>query len=82
MISEFFLNIVFSIVSGMLNLLPDVTWSVESSFFDYLVSFIRMVGYLLPWGTVTAIVSLVVALTVFRIIIAIIKTVWDLLPLV
>lgn len=82
MISEFFLNIIFSFVSGMLNLLPEFTWSVESSAFEYLISFIRMIGYLLPWGTVSAIVSLVVALFVFRIIIAIIKTVWDLLPLV
>lgn len=82
MISEFFLNIIFNIVSGLLSLLPDITWSVETSAFEYFVSIIQCVGYLLPWGTVSTIVSLIVALSIFRIIIAIIKSVWDLLPLV
>lgn len=82
MISEFFINLVFDIVEGLLTILPDISWSVESSFFDYLISFIKMVGYLLPWGTVTMICSLVVALSIFRIVVSIIKTIWDLLPLV
>lgn len=82
MISEFFLNIVFNLVNGMLLLLPDISWSVESSAFEFLLSFLRCVAYLLPWNTVLTILGLIVALSVFRIIIAIIKAVWDLLPLV
>lgn len=82
MISEFFINIIFGLVEGMFTLLPDVTWSVKTTFFDYLISFIRMAGYLLPWGTVTTICGLIVALSIFRIIISIVKTIWDLLPLV
>lgn len=82
MISEFILDVVFSIVSRILVLLPDVSWSVDSTFFDYLVSFIRCAGYLLPWQTVTAILGLVLDLAIFRIIIAILKTIWDVLPLV
>ena len=82
MISEFFLNIVFGLVFGMLELLPDISWSVETSAFQFLLSFLRCAAYMLPWGTVLAIFGLIVALSVFRIIIAIIKAVWDLLPLV
>ena len=82
MISEFFLNIIFSIVSGMLNMLPDFTWSVESSAFEYLISFIRMVGYLLPWGTISAIIVLVISIHAIRFVIALVKVIWELLPLV
>lgn len=82
MISEFFLNIIFGIVSGMFSMLPDITWSVDSSAFEYVLGIFQVVGYLFPWGTVTAIVSLIIALSIFRVVIAIIKSVWDLLPLV
>lgn len=80
MISEFMLDIVFNIVSGMFSMLPEVSWSVDSSAFEFLLSFIRCIAYLLPWGTVTSIVGVILALSIFRIVIAIIKAVWDLLP--
>ena len=82
MIGEGLLNIIFAIVSDIFSLLPDISWSVDTPFFDCLISFIRMVGYLLPWETVTAICGLIVALTLFRIVVAFIKTIWDLLPMV
>mgnify|MGYP004560641209 FL=1 len=80
MISEFFLNIIFKFLSGMLNLLPDVSWSVDTTAFSYFLDIVRIVGYLVPAQTVYAIITLIVAFTVFRIIISLIKTIWDLLP--
>ena len=82
MISEFFLNIVFGIVSGFFALLPDVTWSVDSSAFSYFMSILKVAGYVFPWGTVVAIASLIVGLSIFRVVIAFIKSIWDLLPFV
>lgn len=82
MITEFFLNIVFSIVSGFFSLLPDFSWSVESSAFSYMMSIFQVAGYMFPWGTVVAIVGLIVGLSIFRIVIAFIKSIWDLLPFV
>ncbi len=82
MVSEFFLNIIFGIVNGMMSLLPDITWTVDSTAFDIVLGVFKVVGYLLPWGTVVAIIGLVLAFTIFRIVISIIKSVWDLLPLV
>ena len=82
MISEVLLTVVFGVASDLFSLLPDFSWSVDSSFFEYLISFIQMISYLLPWGTVTLICSLVIALSLFRLVVSIIKTIWDLLPLV
>lgn len=80
MISEFFLNIIFNIVSGFLNLLPDFSWSVETTAFQYFMSILQIAGYMFPWGTVVAICSLIVSLAIFRVVIAFIRTIWDLLP--
>ena len=76
------INIVFTIVSGFLSLLPDVSWSVETTAFEYFLSILKIAGYMFPWGTVVAICSMIVALSIFRVVIAFIKSIWDLLPLV
>ena len=81
MISEFLLDIVFGIVSGLLKMLPDITWNVETSAFAYIIDIIRVVAYMLPWGTVTTIVGLIIAFTIFKFWISVIRTIWDLLPI-
>lgn len=80
MISEFFLNIIFNIVSGFFGMLPEFSWSVETSAFQYFLSILQVAGYMFPWGTVVAICSLIVGLSIFRVVIAFIKAIWDLLP--
>lgn len=80
MISEFFLNIVFGFVSGIFEVLPDFVWSVDTSAFMYFQDIIKLAGYLFPWGTVIAIIVLIFDITLFRIVISFIKTIWQLLP--
>lgn len=80
MIAEFLLNIIFNIVTGLFSLLPDFSWTVETSAFQYLFSFIQTVGYLLPWNTVGAIITLVIGIISIRCVIAIIIAIWELLP--
>ena len=82
MIGEFLLNIIFTIVSGFLSLLPPIDFSVESTAFDYFLGIVRVASYMLPMGTVSTILGLIVSLTIVRIVIAFIKTIWDLLPVV
>ena len=81
MISEFFLNIIFTLVGWMLEPIPAITipaMDPTSTFFG----FVRCVLYLLPLNTIATIVGILVAISLFRIFIAIVKTIWDLLPLV
>lgn len=80
MISEFFLNIIFGIVSGFFNLMPDITWSVETTAFQYFMDILRFAGYMFPWGTVVAISSIIIAICLFRIVVSFIKTIWAMLP--
>lgn len=82
MITEFLLNIIFQFVSGILEPLPDMSWSVDTSGWEIFFDVVEVVAYMLPWDTVAAIVSLIITITIFRIIVSIIKTIWDILPLV
>ncbi len=82
MISEFFLNIIFKLVTGFLNLLPDINFTVESSAFEYFLGIVQVAAYMLPMGTVMMIIDLIIIFTLLRIVIAVIKSIWDLLPLV
>lgn len=82
MITEFFLNIIFNLVSGCLVLVPEIDFNIDSGVFQLFLDFVDLGCYLLPMRTVASILELVIALAVFRVIIATVRTVWDLLPLV
>lgn len=82
MISEFLLNIVFNIVEGVFSILPNFQWSVENSFFSTALDMVRLACYVLPMETISAIIILINFLLLFRIIVSILRTIWDILPLV
>ena len=80
MISEFFLNIIFNLVNWILEPLPAITipsLGPTSTFFD----FVRCGLYMLPLNTIVSIVGILVLISMFRIFMAIVKTIWNLLPL-
>jgi len=54
----------------------DVSGVIDSSFY----SFIRAAAYFLPMGTISAILSIIFALFVFRILIAVVKAIRNFLP--
>ena len=54
----------------------DANAVISSSFYTY----IRAGLYFLPIGTVTTIFSIQIALWTFRIIVAVVRAIWDLLP--
>ncbi len=82
MISETFLNIVFGIVEGLLGLLPNISWDVSTAGITAFVSILRMAFYLLPMDTISRIIGLIISIIAFKIIISLLKTIWDILPLV
>lgn len=82
MVTELFLNIIFQLVEWILSPIPNLSlnlnWGATSSFWGV----VRCVLYMLPLGTIAAIVSLLILISTFRIFVSIVKTIWDLLPLV
>lgn len=81
MILESVLGFLFNILVGLLEILPDISWSVDSSAFTSFLSFISVVLYLLPIDTLFVMFSIVMCIMSFKIGVALIKTIWDILPL-
>lgn len=80
MITEGIMNAFFSFLSGLFMLLPDISWDVDNAVFSTFLEIIRLAGYFLPMGTIVTILGLIISLTMFRITISLIKTIWGLLP--
>lgn len=82
MIVESILGIVFSLVEQIMSFLPNITWDVDTGAFSYFLDVVQVVCYLFPMNTVGRIFGIIVSLMGFRIIVTLIKTLWDILPIV
>lgn len=80
MITEKILDFFFSIVTGVLSWLPDVSWNFSIDDTSSFLSYINMVCYLLPIRTIIAIAVLIFEIAMFRAFIALIHLVTDLIP--
>lgn len=73
---------ILAIVSGFFSILPDIAWNVNSGNFQSFLNIVGSICYLLPLGTINAIIALNVGFIIFKSIISLIKTIWDVLPIV
>lgn len=56
-------------------------FNIDISFVDVITDFLGFIFYVIPISGLTPIISIIVTIVAFRIIIAIVKTIWDLLPI-
>ena len=82
MITELLIDILFGVTSGLFSILPDVSWDVNTSAFEYLRSAIEMICYLLPLGTIKAIIAAIISIAIFRAFVALFWVIRDLLPFI
>ena len=82
MITSALINGLLSIVGGFFSILPDISWNVGSGNFQTFLDIVGSIAYLLPLGTINSILTLTVGFFIFRAIVSLIKTIWELLPIV
>ena len=80
MIISGIIYVVFSIVRGLLTLVPDYSWNADSVTLTNFYEAIRLVFYFFPVDVVISIVTIIVAVNTVRIFISLIKTIWQLIP--
>lgn len=81
MIINAFLLILQGIVNVLLLPLTPLNWGINTALNISVISdFINIVAFVLPWSNILPIITFIVAMFAFRAIIALIKTIWDLLP--
>lgn len=82
MITDKLLDIVFNFLMTVLDTLPVMDVEID---FSVLNTFLDVIGiglYFFPWQKVAPILGLIVLLQVWRIVISIIRVIWEVLPLV
>lgn len=81
MIGEYLLNIVFNIVESVLSILPTFDWNIKASFLQSALDMVHLAGYMLPMDTIVAIIAIIEILVLWKIAVALLRTIWDILPL-
>ena len=74
------LYVLFSLVKGILTLIPDYAWNVDSVALTNFYEAIRMVFYIVPQDVVISIIGITIVLTNIKIGVSVIKTIWQILP--
>lgn len=82
MVLEFILNAVFGLIQMLFAALPDISWDIGTGACGTFLDLIRVVTYIFPLDTFLTVFAIVVVLNNFKIIIAVIKSIWSLLPFV
>lgn len=82
MITTPIINAIWSIVSPLLERIPAIEINYEGLANSTVYQFLQAGMYFLPVGTVTTILTIVIALWVLRIVIAVLHSLWAALPIV
>lgn len=76
-----FIGVIIVFVVGILGT-AIFSWTLDTSpYLQGLTNFLHVIYYVLPMGKLSPIIICFVGLMAFRIVISIIKTLWDLLPI-
>lgn len=82
MIIDLFLLVIQGALSVLLLPLTVINVTVDFiSGIPVFVSFLQVVAYILPWSNILPLIILNLSLVILRIGISLVKTIWDLLPI-
>lgn len=83
MITETIIDIVFSLFNRILAMIPNYDLSIKSEFIETALGMVQLACYMLPMTTaVIPMISIIAILILWRIVISLFKTIWEVLPLV
>ena len=73
--------VIILIVFALLAALPAITINADAVISSSAFSYIRAAMYFIPAGTCASILAIIMGLQVWRIIVSLVKTIWELLPI-
>ena len=82
MIFDWIINFVFGVVNLLLAPITTIGWAFSLAVASPLSSILAVIYYVLPISQLSPIIMCIVAIFVFRAVISLIKTIWQLLPVV
>ena len=75
------LNFILPYLSSLLDLIPTIDINIYGGYLDKFVEYLSLVTYLLPLDKLMPILTIIILLTVFRLIIAIARVFIDIIPI-
>lgn len=81
MISDIFITLIYDLFMFFLGGYEPLHFNIDTTVFRTFSDFLAFIFYILPINGLLPIVTIVVGITMFRVIISVIKTIWDLLPI-
>ena len=82
MIVESLLSVVFGLINFILLPLQIVDFALDLVTLEPVIQFINMALYLIPFRELMPIFIFFMSMMTFRVVVSLIKTIWDLLPIV
>lgn len=82
MVTTGILNVIWNIVSPILARVPEISLNYDGIANTTVYQFLKAGLYFLPMQTVTTILSITVALWVLRVIVSLLHSLWQSLPIV
>lgn len=76
------INFILTIVNNVLDVIPVIDIVVNMEYFDGFLGFINFCTYLFPCYALWPLLYIVIGLTMFRMLIALLKTIWGIFPIV
>lgn len=81
MILDYIIDLFFNMVKGLLDKLPLMDVEVDLSVLNTFLDIVGTCLYFFPWQKVAPLLAIIILLQVWRILISIIRVIWELLPL-
>lgn len=81
MITDAVINIIYDIFMFLLGGYQPLAFNMDTTVFRTFSDFLAFIFYILPVQGLLPIVTIFVSIMMFRIVISVIKTIWDLLPI-
>lgn len=82
MITQALFSIIFGVLTFVMDMIPFFNFSIDMAAMETFADVIKTVSYLLPLRTMLVIFTLIIAINAFKVVVAILKTIWQILPFV
>lgn len=81
MITDFIFGVVYNLFMFLVDGKEPLRFNVDSSVYEFVKDFIAFIFYILPIQGLKPIITIIVSIIVFRVTVSVIKTIWNLLPI-
>lgn len=81
MITDALINLIYNVFMFFLGGYEPLHFNLDTTIFRTFSDFFAFLFYILPIKELLPIVTIIVSIMIFRIIISVVKTIWDLLPI-